>query len=311
MIIECGHCGAPLDVKKGDRTAKCTYCATSNQVQTTRTVAFETPPDWRPPPQWIPPAHFAADSSKTLTYHAVRAVSGVVRAIITMAIVGVFAVGAIAFFVAQRGNSLRTQISTEVSRSVSETVQRSVEGSGQAEAERIIQDVQKQLEKAGIPGAAVGGNTGSQVSLLTSAGITEALDAYKKALGVSKLAATRLTFHDGHSSLEAQSPKNPSHVDRYMYRAGSVSAPDPQRLSSRDKQTLKARLFDPEVTALTKLEELKTTALGKLAYENTKISHVIVERRSGKTEILVYGSSPRESGYVRFSADGKVVRVYR
>jgi len=311
VINECGHCGAPLDVKKGERTAKCTYCAAPNQVQTTRTVAFETPPDWRPPPQWIPPANFAADSTQTLTYHAVRAVSGVVRAIVTMAVVGVIAVGAIGFFVAQRGNSLRTQIGTEVSRTVTESVQRSAEGAGQAQAERIIQDVQKQLDKAGIPGSALGKGSGSQVSLLTGAGITEALSAYKKALGTGTLAAKRLTFHDSHSSMEAQSPKNPNHVDRYTYRAGSVGAPVAQRLSSSDKKNLKATLFDPEATALTKLEELKTTTLGKLAYENTEISHVIVERRSGKTEILVYGSSPRESGYVRFSADGKVVRVYR
>ena len=56
---------------------------------------------------------------------------------------------------------------------------------------------------------------------------------------------------------------------------------------------------------------MKTLALAKLAYDSAEISHVIVERSRGKTEILVYGSSPRDSGYVRFSDRGQVVRVYR
>jgi hypothetical protein len=225
---------------------------------------------------------------------------------------GVVGVGVAVFLITQRTNTISTQVSEEISQTLRERVRRQTTSTGKAEAQKILEDVQKQLDQAGIPGVQLGsGSTQAQLSLLTSAGIKQALEEYKAALGVKQLAVKRLTFHDTHSSLEAQSPKNPNHIDRYMYRAGSVGAPVPQRLSSSEKKNLKAVLFDPDQTALNDMDTLKTTTLGKLAYENAEISHVIVERRRGKTEILVYGSSPRDSGYVRFSDDGKVVRVYR
>jgi hypothetical protein len=38
---------------------------------------------------------------------------------------------------------------------------------------------------------------------------------------------------------------------------------------------------------------------------------VIAERDRGKIQIRVYGSSPRDSGYVAFDEKGKVTRVAR
>ncbi|WP_438011055.1 hypothetical protein WME89_21740 [Sorangium sp. So ce321] len=72
MLLECRHCGAPLDVRDGERTARCRYCGTTSAAGSLRTVAPRTPPDWRPPARWTPPVHVPADSRVTLRYHRTR-----------------------------------------------------------------------------------------------------------------------------------------------------------------------------------------------------------------------------------------------
>jgi len=56
MLLECRNCGAPLDVSGTARKARCNYCGQATEVRSARTVAQETPPDWKPPPSWRPPA---------------------------------------------------------------------------------------------------------------------------------------------------------------------------------------------------------------------------------------------------------------
>jgi hypothetical protein len=68
LIVECGHCGAPLDVRENVRVTKCRYCGVTNERQKLRTIAAETPADFKPPPVWHPPPHVAADSSVELKY---------------------------------------------------------------------------------------------------------------------------------------------------------------------------------------------------------------------------------------------------
>lgn len=73
MILECGHCGAPLDVREGVSITKCKYCGKSNERQRMRTISAQTPRDFRPPQQWIPPTQFPAPSNLPLKYHGNRA----------------------------------------------------------------------------------------------------------------------------------------------------------------------------------------------------------------------------------------------
>lgn len=54
MLIECTRCGAPLDVETGAKIVRCNYCRSSHHVQATRTIAAQTPSDWRPPATWTP-----------------------------------------------------------------------------------------------------------------------------------------------------------------------------------------------------------------------------------------------------------------
>ncbi|MDC0746409.1 hypothetical protein [Polyangium mundeleinium] len=71
MILECRHCGAPLDVKPEAALTKCRYCDTTSERRLLRTVSAETPRDFRPPSQWTPPPQFPAPSNQALAYHEV------------------------------------------------------------------------------------------------------------------------------------------------------------------------------------------------------------------------------------------------
>jgi LSD1 subclass zinc finger protein len=55
VIVQCRHCGAPLDVSKRSRKVKCAYCGTVNVVGETRHLQAETPRNWAPPQTWTPP----------------------------------------------------------------------------------------------------------------------------------------------------------------------------------------------------------------------------------------------------------------
>ena len=55
MLIECGHCGAPLDIESGVSVTACSYCGKKNRVASTRTLSAVTPAEWKAPPTWQPP----------------------------------------------------------------------------------------------------------------------------------------------------------------------------------------------------------------------------------------------------------------
>lgn len=80
MIVECGHCGAPLDVKEGRRYTKCTYCKKTSEARQLRTIEPQTPPGWRPPPVWTPPQHVPANSHVPLRFNPTPVVAPLVVA---------------------------------------------------------------------------------------------------------------------------------------------------------------------------------------------------------------------------------------
>lgn len=95
MIVECGHCGAPLDVREGSRYTRCRYCNKTSEQRMLRTIQPQTPPHWRPPPVWTPPAHVPANSAVPLRYVATAAVAPMIIAILVFVIGGAVAAGAV------------------------------------------------------------------------------------------------------------------------------------------------------------------------------------------------------------------------
>ena len=87
MLIECGYCGAPLDVPDGTQTSKCRYCGKSSRVGA-RTIAQQTPPNWAPPQRWRPPEHVPANSDEELSYRGSGGGGGVIVAIVVVLLAG-------------------------------------------------------------------------------------------------------------------------------------------------------------------------------------------------------------------------------
>jgi LSD1 subclass zinc finger protein len=84
MLLECSHCGAPLDVRDGARIVKCAYCDHANQVRSMTTLAPQPPPGWKPPPQWTPPPHKPVPSHRPLAYHQHRSRRGLFAGLIAL-----------------------------------------------------------------------------------------------------------------------------------------------------------------------------------------------------------------------------------
>jgi hypothetical protein len=72
MLLECSHCGAPLDVRDSTRVVKCAYCDHANRVRSMQTIAAEAPPGWKQPQQWTPPPGKRLPVQQPLVYHETR-----------------------------------------------------------------------------------------------------------------------------------------------------------------------------------------------------------------------------------------------
>lgn len=69
MIVECGHCGAPLDISKQKRMLmKCNYCGVENESKRLRIMKELENVSFSPPKEWTPPPHVSASSDKPLKY---------------------------------------------------------------------------------------------------------------------------------------------------------------------------------------------------------------------------------------------------
>ncbi len=102
VILECSHCGAPLDVKEGSRLVRCTYCKVTTERTRMRTLHPERPVDFRPPVVWTPPVHVPADSNVTLAYQKnASSGAGCLVGVILLSVVGVIA--GVIFASAKRG----------------------------------------------------------------------------------------------------------------------------------------------------------------------------------------------------------------
>jgi hypothetical protein len=274
-------------------------------VKAQRTIAFETPTGWQPPPQWQPPQQFGASSQAVLTYRKSGSMAGMVVFIVVISVLVM--VGGIAASVLSTVTTTTREV-TKVHDQVELATKQANDAIAQALAQASAAQGQADDMLGRVPESAKGQPS---LSPLTNAGVKQVLAAYKETSGTSRLQLKRLTLHDTHSSAEIQSPKNPNHMDRYDYHSGRMRGPDPVRLMGGEKSNLTAHLFDPEKTPLTDLESLKITAMGKLANEEAKITHVIVERDRGKVVVRMYGGNKRESGYVAFYETGRVTRVSR
>jgi hypothetical protein len=77
VLVECDHCGAPLDVSGKETVLACAYCNRRHKLPRMRTISPDTPVDWKPPEVWTPPERARA-RRRPLRLHPVKIVMGIV-----------------------------------------------------------------------------------------------------------------------------------------------------------------------------------------------------------------------------------------
>lgn len=90
MLLQCAHCGAPLDVREGAAIVKCGYCGFKTQRTRLVMLAQQTPAGFAPPQVWRPPPHVAAASNVELKYAATSAssVGCIIAGVVALALIG-------------------------------------------------------------------------------------------------------------------------------------------------------------------------------------------------------------------------------
>jgi hypothetical protein len=135
--------------------------------------------------------------------------------------------------------------------------------------------------------------------------------AFQAAIG-APLRAKQLVIYSEYAIIEAQDPQKPQNVDRYTLRNGSVGAKDPVRLAGREKDNLTPHLFELSVTNFGLVPALIADARTRLAIEDAKVSHVMLDRMLPfSKDVLwrVYMGSDRDSGFVEYDTAGRMKRV--
>jgi hypothetical protein len=85
MLVECTHCGAPLDVSTAKGLLRCGYCQRTHRIGRMRTLAEEKPEGWEQPATWAPRSEMRG--AQPLAYGGSRSVSAtVIQVVVTLAI---------------------------------------------------------------------------------------------------------------------------------------------------------------------------------------------------------------------------------
>lgn len=104
MILECSHCGAPLDVGSTSGFTKCNYCGRTSRTRNLKTQHAVTPQGWAPPPQWLPPPQYTVHVVQPMPYRKVSSAVGcIVLATVLIPLVLVIAGAGLAFALRPKG----------------------------------------------------------------------------------------------------------------------------------------------------------------------------------------------------------------
>jgi hypothetical protein len=136
VLLQCAHCGAPLDVKDDASIVKCGYCAYKTERPRFVTIAARTPQTFAPPKVWRPPAEAPASSDVELPYKKGSG-AGVVFFVLAMVLIG----PAIAFFAyLHDAGTFAPKVDTMVGKSIDGTpvdVNKTLGGGGRVDEKSV------------------------------------------------------------------------------------------------------------------------------------------------------------------------------
>ena len=144
---------------------------------------------------------------------------------------------------------------------------------------------------------------------------------FKDALSIPKrlsaaigtpLKSVEMEIYPDRVTLKAQDPKNPAHMDEYVYHAGEVSAPTPISMSASEQRELGSQLFDVNAIDYGKVPFMVQDTLNAVAVEEGKVIYLFIEMGEREPRIRVYVTSPRVSAaYAEYSFKGERLKVVK
>ena len=126
----------------------------------------------------------------------------------------------------------------------------------------------------------------------------------------------QLSLHPSTGTVKLQDASPPFHADFYVIQGRVLVHPMAIQFSGKQPtaDTVRSNTFDIERDIdLTKVKTMIDAAPGHTKFDGGKVTHVIIHRElpfSTALVVLVYVNAPRRSGYVRYSAEGKVLKVH-
>jgi hypothetical protein len=262
----CPKCGANVQIDPLREFVSCNYCGTSSFIQTER----------RQPTQQIshayPVIHVPPPSGST---HGI-VLAAVVAACLTVALGVAFGVYAASSASRTSGASAASPFSTP----------RALAAPGAA-------------SPLGSPPALA---APSEEFFKNAMSIPKQLSA---AIG-TPIESVEMEIYPDQVKVKAQDPKNPAHMDEYVYQAGKVSAPTPIPMSASELHRLGPQLFDVNAIDYSKVPFMVQDTLNAVAVEDGKVIYLFIEMGSSEPRIRVYVTSPRVSAaYAEYSFKGE------
>jgi len=156
----------------------------------------------------------------------------------------------------------------------------------------------------GVPDAAAG------PAPLEAGGAARILADLRARLGGTSPQFTSLGLYDGHAVLYVRDPDHPANVDRYVWRDGELSDPDPVRIRRED---VGPAAFRAREVNLGRVPALVSRAR-RIPIESPAVCCVLVSRQvpfSRAIQMTVAVSGPRESATLVADAAGTVRRITR
>lgn len=161
-----------------------------------------------------------------------------------------------------------------------------------------------------VPTQPAAPTTAVPLDLLTSDQLPAVIAQIATARGAAPLRILSANLYGEYVIVQVQDPNIPANVDQYMWRNGTVGAPEPVTLMGDGD--LEANLFSDSEVNWAAIPGLVATALAQIPIEGATVTHINVERNlpfSADVQIRVFVDGTRGSGFLDADAQGNVLEV--
>ena len=161
-------------------------------------------------------------------------------------------------------------------------------------------------------------STGVTGNLLHDPGVlAAAMHAIERRVGAEPARITDASVYGEYVIVEAQDPDVPDHIDRYTWRDGEVTGPEPVHLSGT-QEDIESALYPTssvswrDIPGLVRKAERHLERAVPPRIEEPEASYVVVERSStldGRVTIRVSVDGPRRSGWAELTPAGEILNA--